>query len=97
MRLDLSKAGKLFHSVSLDKARKLFYCVSLDLNEKVIVLGELFLPVSVTKRQHHARDVIYEYDLQTVDGYVMLEVFLLTFLDFIMSFVAFDPPNDVDC
>ncbi|CAL1527023.1 unnamed protein product [Lymnaea stagnalis] len=42
-------------------------------NEKVRPLFELagiYSEVIITKRQYHARDVIYEYDLQTVDGLV---------------------------
>ncbi|KAK0064292.1 ceramide kinase, partial [Biomphalaria pfeifferi] len=42
-------------------------------NEKVRPLFDLagiYTEVVITKRQFHARDMIYEYDLQTVDGLV---------------------------
>ncbi|KAH9487790.1 hypothetical protein Btru_068344 [Bulinus truncatus] len=48
------------------KGPKIFY-------EKVRPLFELagiYSELIITKRQFHARDVIYEYDLQTVDGLV---------------------------
>ncbi|GFN84603.1 hypothetical protein PoB_001110900 [Plakobranchus ocellatus] len=48
------------------KARKIF-------NDKVRPLFELagiYSEVIITKRQYHARDVVYDYDLKTIDGLV---------------------------